>query len=110
MVRLKKTGTDPVGYAENSEAEDWRDDEDWGRIGGPRALFFPRAWERLAIAVSAQAAEDYRDARKLLRRNPSSRRALRMLEEVEDFYLSPWFRYLYGTAGEQIVRRLRRGE
>ena len=110
MAYLKKTGTDLIGFEEDGEEEAWRDEEDWGPIGGPRGLYYPRAWEHLAVAVAAQAAEDYRWARKLLRRNPRSRRGKRMAEQVEEFFRSPWFRHLYGRAGEEILRRLRKGE
>ncbi len=108
MARLKNTGTDPVGFGYDSEEEDWRDDEDWGRIGGPQGLFYPKAWERLAVAVAVQAAEDYREARKLLRRNPASQQGNEIAAQVEQFFRSSWFRYLYGTVGDEILRRLQK--
>ena len=63
----------------------------------------------LVQAVVIQAVEDYRFARKVLRRRPDSTRARRMLRNVECFFRSAWFMTLTGLDGRDILEKLKGG-
>ena len=65
------------------------------------------AWEEQANAVIIQAAEDWRDAKRRLKRYPHSVRARETVEETEEFFLSPWFNCLTRASGEMILARLK---
>ncbi len=69
-------------------------------------LFSGDPVQDLLNAVVVQAAEDYREAYINLVGKPGNRKDLRMLEETELFFLSPYFG-LYTTAdGKAILREL----
>ena len=61
----------------------------------------------LVQAVVMQAVEDFRLARKVLRRRPDSTRARRMLRDVEGFFRSAWFTTLTGLDGREILEKLK---
>ena len=61
----------------------------------------------LVQAVVMQAVEDYRRARKILRRRPGSTRARRMARDAEGFFCSVWFMTLTGLDGGEILDKLK---
>ena len=64
--------------------------------------------ESLAIAVVVRAAEDYREARRLLQLNPGLVPALRMREEAEEFFLGEEILRYTRLSGPQLLARLER--
>ena len=63
---------------------------------------------RLQYAVIAQAADDWREAdRELKRREVDAWRKRK--NSCEEFFLSPWFYFLTGLDGEAILNRLKQG-
>lgn len=64
-------------------------------------------WEGLAQAVVRQACEDYREARRRLRRCPDSRKACAAVRQLERFFTSRWFRVLTDLDGPSVLRRLK---
>ena len=67
-----------------------------------------RNWEDLAQAVILQAVEDYRRARRRVRRFPDQKGAQATIREVGRFFRSRWFAQLADVDGEAILKRLRR--
>ena len=67
---------------------------------------FHNGWEALAGFIVLLAVENYRECRKILRRNPEHRKATERIREVEDFFLSPWFSTLSEANGREILKRL----
>ena len=67
------------------------------------------AYENLANAIILQAVEDYRAALKRLKRDPHNTSARQTAREVEEFFLSDWFKALTDADGEMILNRLREG-
>lgn len=63
--------------------------------------------EELAVAMIAQAAEDYREYRAILKVKPHSCYWHKKLEEVEEFFLTGCFEYLTEEQGEKLLQRLR---
>ena len=61
----------------------------------------------LAQAVVMQAVEDYRRARRILRRRPDHTRACKAAREVEGFFRSAWFMTLTGLDGREILDKLK---
>ena len=61
----------------------------------------------LAQAVVMQAVEDYRRARRILRRRPDHTRACKAAREVEGFFRSAWFMTLTGLDGGEILDKLK---
>ncbi len=66
-----------------------------------------QAWEDLANAVVAQAAEDWKLAMSLLRINPDHAGAARMLRDTERFFRSAWYRRLTDVNPEYLMRKLK---
>ena len=64
-------------------------------------------WENLANAIIVQASDDFRWARKRLNEDPDCLKAIRMLKEVEPFFVSDWFSTLTEVDGWTILSRLR---
>ena len=65
-------------------------------------------WEDLAGAVVAEAVEEYRAARRRLRRCPACDRAARKMESLERFFRGRWFAQLTDLNGEALLRDLRK--
>ena len=61
----------------------------------------------LVQAVVMQAVEDYRRARKILRRRPDHTRAMKTARDVEGFFRSAWFVTLTGLDGREILEKLK---
>ena len=61
----------------------------------------------LVQAIVMQAVEDYRRARRILRRRPDHTRACKAAREVEGFFRSAWFMTLTGLDGREILDKLK---
>ena len=66
-----------------------------------------QAWEDLANAVVAQAAEDWKRAKRILRNDPKDEGAKRMLRDTERFFRSEWYRNLTNINPEYLMRKLK---
>lgn len=64
-------------------------------------------WERLAQAIILKAVEDYRVARRRVRRFPDQKGAQATIREVERFMLSDWFAQLTDVNGKYLLQRLK---
>ncbi len=64
-------------------------------------------FEVLVRAVVLQALEDYRRARRILRRRPDRESARLMVRDVERFFRSAWFSCLTGLDGRKVLERLK---
>ena len=65
------------------------------------------AYENLANAIILLAVKDYRQALKLLSKNPHSRSAMAAVNEMERFFRSDWYEILTSVDGEMLIRKLR---
>lgn len=65
------------------------------------------AYENLANAIILLAVKDYRQALKLLSKNPHSRSAMATVNEMERFFRSDWYETLTSVDGEMLIRKLR---
>ena len=63
-------------------------------------------YQRLAIAIVKQAADDWKWSAKILRKNPRNARIKAFLNETERFFRSTWCYELGGVDGSYILRRL----
>lgn len=63
-------------------------------------------YEALANAIIVQAATDYRQAHKKLKRFPGDAQSLRMIADCESFFLGDWISALTDVNGEFILRKL----
>ena len=64
-------------------------------------------WQDLANAIVAQAAADYRSAKRRLKKNPESVSAAARLRECERFFLSEWIMALTDIDGSYLLNRLK---
>ena len=64
-------------------------------------------YEKLANAIVIRAADDYRSARRKLKRNPRNQLALAEKDEIERFFLSSWIKVLTKANGGMILRKLK---
>ena len=64
-------------------------------------------WEELANGIILQAVEDYRKARRRVRKRPDQRFAQYVIRETERFFRSRWFAQLTDVDGEMLIGRLR---
>ena len=67
-------------------------------------------WEALVNAIVLKAVDDYRKARRRVRRFPGQKGAQEMIREVERFFRSRWFMALTDTDGRMILEQLGGGE
>lgn len=66
-------------------------------------------YEDLANAVIIQAAKDYNEALKALKKNSKCKPALIMKRDCECFFRSAWFTVLTNLNGDVFMERLKRG-
>ena len=66
--------------------------------------------QRLANAIILKAVDDYRDARKVLAREPANLLAKRQMVQCEEFFLSKWLEVLTDVDGAFILKRLKNEE
>lgn len=64
-------------------------------------------YEKLANAIILQAVKDYRDALKKLKKRPRYEPAKDMIDEVERFFHSDWYRELTSVDGNFLIKNLR---
>ena len=64
------------------------------------------AYENLANAVIAQAAEDYRAALKKIKAHPKNKDAIDEALRIERFFRSGWYQRLTNVDGEFLIRKL----
>lgn len=62
----------------------------------------------LANAIIVQAASDYRNALRQLKRNPNYYPAQKVRREIEMFFYSAWFGTLTEADPDYILTRIRR--
>ena len=67
---------------------------------------FPNGWEALSAFIILQAVEDYRAALKKHRKYPKCRNPMKTLEEVGQFFSSPWFACLTDLNPQTLQERL----
>lgn len=65
-------------------------------------------WEALANAIVKQAAQDYREALKFLRKHPDSKEAMKTAMEAEEFFHSDWYATLTDIDPDYLIDRLRK--
>lgn len=65
-------------------------------------------YQNLANAIILKAVDDYRDALRDLRINPSYPDAQRTVSEVERFFRSVWFSALTSLDGVALMEKLRK--
>ena len=65
------------------------------------------AYENIANAIILLAVKDYRQALKLLSKNPHSRSAMAAVNEMERFFRSDWYETLTSVDGGMLIRKLR---
>lgn len=65
-------------------------------------------YENLANGIVLRAVDDYRDALRDLRVNPSYPDALRTVSEVERFFRSGWFSVLTSVDGLVLLEKLQK--
>ena len=63
-------------------------------------------YQELAIAIIKQAARDWQQAAKRLRKNSRNKEAARVKEETERFFRSEYCYGLGGVDGRAILRKL----
>ena len=63
-------------------------------------------YEKLANAVIAQAAEDYRAALKKIKAHPKNKDVINEALRIERFFRSGWYQTLTSVDGERLIRRL----
>ena len=62
----------------------------------------------LANAIIIQAAKDYRNALKTLKRYPRYEPAKAVVAEVEEFFRSEWYRTLTSVDADMLMTKIRR--
>ena len=62
----------------------------------------------LANAIIIQAVKDYRKALKTLKRYPRNEPAKAVVEEVEEFFRSEWYRTLTSVDADMLMTKIRR--
>ena len=65
-------------------------------------------YENLANGIVLRAVDDYRDALRDLRVNPSYPLALRTVSDVERFFRSGWFSVLTALDGVVLMKKLQK--
>ena len=64
-------------------------------------------YEQLANAIILQAVKDYRDALKKPKKRPRYDPAKVVIEEVERFFHSDWYRELTSVDGNFLIEKIR---
>lgn len=63
-------------------------------------------YENLANAIVVQAIQDYKAAKKVLRKNPNHILAKRDVADVERFFRSKWYRLLTNVDASYLMERI----
>ena len=64
------------------------------------------AYILLIRAIVQQAVKDWRNANRILKKNPASYASSDRVREVERFFRSDWFYFLTGMEGETAIKEL----
>lgn len=64
-------------------------------------------YEELANAIIIQAAKEYKQILKVLKVHPRNADAKYRAKEIEEFFLSKWFRDISNANGEFIITELK---
>lgn len=64
-------------------------------------------YENLTNAIVIQAAKDYRDTLKRLKKKSSNQAAMSDAMECECFFRSDWYKTLTSVDGEYLINKLR---
>lgn len=64
-------------------------------------------YEELANAIIIQAAREYKQILKVLKVHPKNIVAENQAKEIEEFFLSKWFRDISNADGEFIITELK---
>ena len=67
-----------------------------------------RSTALLASAIVNRAVHDWKDAKVMLKKVPTDRKALETIEEIEDFFGSKWYQLLRELAPEVIPKDMMR--
>lgn len=67
-----------------------------------------RNYEDLVQAIVVRAAKDYKKVLRVLIRRPRKQVALDLKSDIEEFFLSQWFRDLTSVNGEYIITELQK--
>ena len=67
-------------------------------------------WEEMANAIIIQAAEDWREAKRILRTCPDNAEAISTVKETEAFFLSEFYTTLTTNNGKTLLKRLKEEE
>ena len=67
-------------------------------------------WEEMANAIIIQAAEDWREAKRMLRTCPDNAEAISTVKETEAFFLSEFYTTLTTYNGKTLLKRLKEEE
>jgi len=70
-------------------------------------MYLPRdGWGDLAEAIILKAVEDYRHTNTRLMKTPDDLRLQDQKAEIEQFFLSAWFRVLTDLNGKRLLHQL----
>lgn len=67
-------------------------------------------YRKLANGIVIQAAMDYREARRLLQKNPDDAKMLKQKRSAEQFFRSQWCVFLTPADGRLILKKLEEEE
>ena len=65
-------------------------------------------WQRLANAVVMRAVDDYRSAKKKLKKNPTNEMADTDIRKLNRFFCSQWFEVLTDVDGRLLLSKLKK--
>lgn len=65
------------------------------------------AYERLAESIILQAAEDYKDSLRMIRKHPRNMSAVYEAFQIECFFRSDWYHQLTDVDGDYLIKRLK---
>lgn len=66
------------------------------------------AYQNLANAIVALAAQDYRETLEILSKQPRNQKYIRTRAELEVFFLSDWFQLLTSLNGSVLMEDIQR--
>ena len=67
-----------------------------------------RNYEDLVQAIIVRAAKDYKKVLRILIRKPRKQVALDLKSDIEEFFLSQWFRDMTTADGDYIINELQK--
>ena len=73
-----------------------------------KEYFITTSWQNFANAIIEKAADDYRNDRRKLLRNPRNKEAAEEISDIEEFFRSEWFCALSDVDGNYILDQLKK--